>query len=410
MPSNRRTFLRQVGACGLLSLGAAPPALLSRIAQAASESAGEGILVVVELAGGNDGLNTVIPWGDDLYHRARPGIAIGEGGLLKIDDYLGLHPGLTELKERYDEGQVAILQGIGYPNPDRSHFRSMDIWHSAQSEVETPTVGWLGAALDQDAERYAGRMPAMAIGSDQRPLAMTAYEVNVPCVQRLEEYRLRAGLGDAADADTRQRALRELASPAAESASDLDFLRRTTTTALDSAQKIEEVLSRGPGNISYPGTGLAQKLQSVARVIASDLGTRLFFVSLGGFDTHSQQAGTHQNLLAELSGAVDAFFRDLEDQQLADRVTLMTFSEFGRRVDENGSLGTDHGAASQMFVVGPQVKGGLVGEHPSLSDLGDGDLKFHTDFRSVYATLLERWLEIPAQPVLGAEFPMLEFV
>ena len=410
MRLNRRLFLEQAGACGLLSLGVAPPALLSRMARAGENSANDRILVVVELAGGNDGLNTVIPYGDDVYHRSRPGIAIPQTNLLRIDDYLGLHPSLRELKDRYDNGSVAIVQGVGYPNPDRSHFRSMDIWHSAQPENESPQIGWLGAALDHDAQRRSGEMPALAIGSQERPLAVTAYDVNVPNVQSLEEYRLQPGAADAERAAARQRVLGQLADQQAPQGSDLEFLRRTTRTALQSARKIEEVLARGAGNIKYPATGLGQKLHAVSRVIASDLGTRIFFVSLGGFDTHSQQQGAHQGLLAELSGAVNAFFQDLEQQHLDERVLLVTFSEFGRRVHENGSLGTDHGAASQMFVMGPDTNGGLVGEHPSLNDLTQGDLKHHTDFRSVYATLLENWLQIPAEPVLGKQFPKLNFV
>ncbi len=215
------------------------------------------------------------------------------------------------------------------------------------------------------------------------------------------------------DRQLRRRLIEELAdrpdSPG-EAGSELDFLRKTALTALSTADRLEEVTSSDKTSVVYPDNGLARKLKMVAQIIAADLGTRILFVSLGGFDTHSRQKGAHQALLTELSTAVRAFFADLKGRRLDDRILLATYSEFGRRVKENGSLGTDHGAASQLFVASPSVKGGLHGKHPSLTDLTRGDLKHHTDFRSVYATLLEKWLEFPSEPVLGGKFETLDFV
>jgi uncharacterized protein (DUF1501 family) len=321
-------------------------------------------------------------------------------------------------KELYDEGLLAIVQGVGYPNPNRSHFRSTDIWHSARPDVEYTEDGWLGRALDWSAERSQGDIPALALGTDRLPLALASSKVSVPTVRNPAEFQLQLGSGSEADRNLRRRLIDRLAastmsSPAASKQpgcwTDLDFVRRTAQTALATAKKIEEVNTAYKPAADYPGNGLAQKLKIIARLIAGELGTRIFFVSLGGFDTHSQQAGAHQALLAELSSAVRAFYQDLKGHQLHDRVLLATYSEFGRRVQENGSLGTDHGAASQMFVVTLGGRAGLHGKHPSLTDLEQGDLKFHTDFRSVYATILDKWLAFPSQTVLGRQFPLLEF-
>ena len=423
MSTTRRTFLRQLGAVGVVSLGATPPLFLARAAAAAEQQAAKNtsgrILVLVQMAGGNDGLNTVVPYGDPEYRRARPGIRISKGEVLRIDDYLGLHPGMTGFKELYDEGTLSIIQGVGYPRPDRSHFRSMDIWHTARpsvrSEVETASIenGWLGRALDLTASRHTGTMPALAFGVDRLPLALVASKVHVPTVRSLKEYRLSLGSGPKSDRQLRRRLIEELADrpdSAGEAGSELDFLRKTSLTALSTADRLEEVMSSDKTSVVYPENGLARKLKMVAQIIAADLGTRILFVSLGGFDTHSQQKGAHQALLTELSSAVRSFFEDLKGRRLDDRVLLATYSEFGRRVKENGSLGTDHGAASQLFIASPSVKGGIHGKHPSLTDLTRGDLKHHTDFRSVYATLLEKWLEFPSEPVLGGKFETLDFV
>ena len=315
-------------------------------------------------------------------------------------------PPASALKALYYEGVLTVVQGVGYPHPNRSHFRSMDIWNTAQPESEITGDGWLGRALDSSAGRFAGKVPALALGTENLPLALVAPRTNVPSIRSLEDYQLRFGAGgSSSDHQLRQSLARRLAAVGgANPAGELHFLRQTLGTAIDSAARLKEVAASYKPAADYPQTGLASSLKTVAQLIAGELGTRIFFVSLGGFDTHSRQAASHSALLAELSGAVTAFFRDLRAHRLDDRVLLATYSEFGRRLKENGSLGTDHGAASQMFVVTGASKGGVVGAHPSLTDLDDGDLKHHTDFRSVYASLLDRWLHIPSEPVLGGKF------
>jgi uncharacterized protein (DUF1501 family) len=407
---NRRHFLSR--SAGLVALGAAPPAFLSRaIAASETKDHDQRILVIVQLAGGNDGLNTVIPWADDAYHAARPGLSIGRDTVLKIDGHVGLHPQLTGLKALYDEGALSIVQGVGYPHPNRSHFRSMDIWNTAQPESEITGDGWLGRALDLSAARFAGKVPALALGTENLPLSLVASRTNVPSIRSIDDYQLRFGEASAADRQLQQSLARKLAENArASSAADLNFIRQTLGTAIDSSEKLKQVAAGYQPAVPYPQTQLAANLKTVAQLIAGELGTRIFFVSLGGFDTHSRQAASHAALLGELSGAVSAFFKDLRAHQLADRVLLATYSEFGRRLKENASLGTDHGAASQMFIVSGAAKAGLFGPHPSLTDLDDGDLKHATDFRSVYATLLDRWLRIPSAPVLGGQFAPVEFL
>jgi uncharacterized protein (DUF1501 family) len=411
MSISRRSFLRASAAAGLVSLGGTPPAFLCRAALANESLAtkpDERILVILQLEGGNDGLNTVIPFADDEYYKARPGIGIPRETVLRLDDSLGLHPQLTGFKELYDEGVLAILQGIGYPQQDRSHFRSMDIWQSASLDTAAPDRGWVGRALDHAADQSSTETAALALGVQRLPLALTAANVNVPTIADIDGFRLNAGPDDGGGR-TRRKLMNTLAEPNREKHGELLFLQRAATSAYRMAERLSQITREYHPAAEYPGTQLANQLKLIAQMIGGDLGTRIFFVSLGGFDTHSKQPGAHQALLAELGSAVRAFYTDLKGHGLAERVVLATYSEFGRRVKENGSLGTDHGAASQMFIVTPS-KGGQYGAHPSLTDLDDGDLKFHTDFRAVYATLLEKWLGFAAVPVLGAKFDMMDFV
>ena len=419
MPTSRRLFLQTLGTTGIVSLGALPPQFLARAALALDESsnptaaksdAGQ-ILVLVQMAGGNDGLNTVVPYGMSEYYKARPALAIPAQSVLKINDTLGFHSTMTGFKELYDEGQLAVVQGVGYPNPDRSHFRSMDIWHSARPDADYTADGWLGRGLEQTLANQSGELRALALGTNRLPLAMLSSKINVPSVSNMGAYHLELGSGAPANQQFQQKLMHDLADRKADgtttAASNLDFLRRNAVTALTSAEKLKAAASSYQPAATYPTNGLGEKLKIVAQIVAGDIGTRVIFVSLDGFDTHSQQLNSHQSLLAELSSAIRAFLLDLKGHNLHDRVVVATFSEFGRRVEENGSLGTDHGAASQMFIAGAKIKGGLIGAHPSLTDLTEGDLKFHTDFRSVYATLLAKVLGWPADKILGADFPQL---
>lgn len=409
LSSTRREFLQLLGSAGLISLGAMPPRFLATAAESAGVAAcDKRILVLIQLAGGNDGLNTLIPHGDPAYLRARPGIGIPTPQVLRLNDEVGLHPNLTGLRELYDEGKLAIVQGVGYPNPDRSHFRSMDIWQSAQPLNENPRDGWLGRALEWQFDRQPALAEALSLGSDKLPLAFVSTRVNVPSLHRLEDFQLVDGQGPTTNRDRIRRTIKQLvADPAS---GELDYVRRATTTALTSAERLKSLSATYRTTVNYPSTGLASRLKLVAQMLTADLPARIFVVSLDGFDTHSQQQPGHAALLAELSGGIRAFEQDLAEHKLSDRVVLATYSEFGRRVAENGSLGTDHGAASMLFALTPTGKGGLHGSHPSLTDLTDGDLKYKIDFRSVYAAILDKWLEIPSAEVIGEVFQPTGFI
>ena len=392
------------GVASLVALGTPPQALFARAAKTAATDSDGHILVLVQLAGGNDGLNTVIPFGNDTYHRLRPSLSFGKGEVLQLNDKLGLHPEMDGFKELYDEGVLGIVQGVGYPNPNRSHFRSMDIWHTAKPGVIDKRDGWLGRAFDASAGRLAGKVPAVAFGTNRLPLALVSTKFIVPTVRNLKDYQLQLGKGSKADRETQRRRMRELAAVKTAGNSELDFLRRTAVTALDTSKKIAEVISDYKPAAPYPQFGLAQRLKSVAQLINADLGARVYFVSLDGFDTHAEQKGAHAGLMNELSASMSAFYNDLKAHGLGKRVTTATFSEFGRPVKENGSLGTDHGAASQMFLIGDAIKAGIHGKHPDLTDLTGGAPKHHTDFRSVYTSLLEDWLNWPAKAAVGGNF------
>jgi uncharacterized protein (DUF1501 family) len=409
IPANRRQFLQQtLGSATLLSAGVTVPMFLARSALAAGTKGGAGgrVLVVVQLSGGNDGLNTVVPFADPEYGRHRIALNIPKDQVLKLDDHVGLHPQMTGLNELFKEGQLAVVQGVGYPNPDRSHFRSMDIWHSAQREVEQPRDGWLGRYLDQSTSKDSATssdVPALHLGPNYLPLALASRSTAVPSVESLEGFRLRTAGGAVPLASLRT--LAETERPSA--SSTLDFLRRSTLNAYASSQQVQEALEEKGTQGEYPSYRLAEKLKHVAQLIDAGLSTRIYYVSLGGFDTHANQLQTHGLLLKELSDSVAAFLKDVKKRGHLDRVMVMSFSEFGRRVHENASQGTDHGAAAPLFLAGGAVKAGVIGKHPSLTDLDEGDLKFHTDFRQVYATLLDSWLGCPSVAVLGKQYDKL---
>ena len=402
MLHTRRRFLETAWkGCTLVSLGSTVPLFLKRSALATLQSrrAGDRVLVVVQLSGGNDGLNTVIPYGDELYAKNRQLLRIPSSQVLKVDGSLGLHPSLEGLSKLLEDGHLAIVQGIGYPNPSRSHFRSMDIWQTARLAEKLPGEGWLGRAIARLKFGHEGTLPAVHFGSGKLPLALVGRAIAVPSLSGLADYRLRA------DASSRK-LLEDLAS-VQRSDDTLQFLQRASLQAYTSSSRLEELARKYDTPVRYPDTGLARKLKLIAQLIDSGFGTRIFYVSLGGFDTHANQPAVHANLLRELGGAVQAFMEDLGGHGQRDRVLLMTFSEFGRRVKENGSHGTDHGAGAPMFLAGGRVSNGVIGKHPSLSDLDRGDLKFHTDFRRVYATILEEWLGCPSREVLGGQFERL---
>jgi uncharacterized protein (DUF1501 family) len=399
----RRQFLtRTLRGASLVALGSVVPQFVARTALAAAPGK-DNVLVVLELTGGNDGLNTVIPYADDLYHKARPTLRQTKDVVIRLDDHVGLHSGMGGLRPLWEQGQLAVVQGVGYPNPERSHFEAMDIWQSGDPK-RTATNGWLGRATTEMKDTSGG-VPILHIGSKSLPLAATGAPGGAVTVNDKNSFRLELGDGKAEQQKARRKLLEDVAKPPERAGEDdlLSFVQRRQVQTLTSVETLRGLLE-GPNAISGSGTGLSQKLQLIAGLIAKGFGTRIFYVSLDGFDTHAGQAATHNTLLAELADSVGGFFQTLKTNGDGSRVRMVTFSEFGRRVDENGSRGTDHGAASCLFVAGPSVKGGVVGPHPSLSDLGDGDLKFHTDFRRVYATLLDGWLGCDGKAVLGAKW------
>lgn len=417
MPFTRRGLFKG-GA--LVAFGLTAPTFLTITAQHTAEAStssptGANILIVLQLGGGNDGLNTVIPYADPAYRAARPTLAIPEPEVLPLSEYVGLHPSMAALKARFDAGQFAIVQGVGYPNPNRSHFRSMEIWQTARPDAYEPS-GWLGRYLDANccgedrppgaANGSAGALEALAIG-ESLPRSFWTEHSLVPAIANLAAYEFQT---DRRYPDDRARQLEAFdacyAAPTCRREYE-EFLRRVGKEALVSSEELRKLSRSYQTAIQYPASALANNLKSVAQMIAADTGTRIFYVSTGGFDTHANQKNTHANLLKQVSEALDAFMKDLEEKGKADRVVVLAFSEFGRRVKENGSLGTDHGAAAPMFLLGHPVAGGLHSTYPSLTDLENGDLKMTVDFRTVYASVLRDWLGTPPQRVLGGDFGSL---
>jgi uncharacterized protein (DUF1501 family) len=416
MTAHRRDFLKStLAASTLVSLGGTSvPTFLTRSARAAvngpdKRHQGDRVLVVIQLIGGNDGLNTVVPHGLDGYARARRALRLPTGPLHKVDDGIGLHPSLGGMARLLEQGRLSIVQGVGYPNPDRSHFRSMEIWESAGTEAGPPQTGWLGRVLDAHPVAAGADTPALHISGRSLPLALRSRRTEVPSLENLEQFRLQIGGGEA-ERRTAREALVQAARVDVERDDPLvGFIRRSTLTAYDSSRRLEE-LGKAADSAKYPEYGLARRLKLIAQVIKAGFGTRFYYTSLDGFDTHANQLGTHAALLNELGDSLAAFHDDLAAAGQADRVAVLSFSEFGRRVRENASQGTDHGAAAPVFVAGPVRKSGLIGDHPSLDTLDDGDLIHHTDFRRVYAALLESWLGVPAAPIVGAGFPPLDLL
>jgi uncharacterized protein (DUF1501 family) len=369
----------------------------------------ERILVIVQLSGGNDGLNTVVPYGDREYHAARPSLALGEPGKAKNggaaleldrDRGIGLHPNLTGLKELHDDGRLAVVAGVGYPNPNRSHFASMDIWQSGRPEGKG--TGWLGRYVDATCNGNPAADVAVSVGRTA-PLAMLGRTSRPIAFESADLFRwLGADAGGQME-DEYQRMVRagELEDVAA--GSQESFLMRTALDAQVTSDRIRAAVKKAP-LARYPGSALAKQLQTVAAMIRDGMKTRVYYVSMGGFDTHANQPNSHGNLMRQLGDAMLAFQNDLKAQGNDGRVMTMCFSEFGRRVRQNASNGTDHGTAGPVFVVGPNVNPGLQGKYPSLTDLDGGDLKFTTDFRGVYQELLGKWMKAPTREVLGGTY------
>jgi uncharacterized protein (DUF1501 family) len=426
---SRRLFLQQ--GLGFISLAATAPLFIQRSVSGMMLPLGsmlasvpgvpeDHVLVVVQLGGGNDGLNTVVPFGNDTYYRARQAIAIpapGRSGngpnqqsALKLDEKsgIGLHPNLTGFKELLDQGVASIVQGVGYPNPNRSHFTSMDIWHTADTNAKGN--GWIGKYFDCTCNGTPVPEGAVSIGRES-PLAMNG-QIQKPV--SFESAELFRWLGEDLDRDKTLKRPYDIITRAGEldsinPDSQLGFLTRTALDAQVSSDRIRAAVSKRP-LVQYPGNNLARQLQIVGAMIRDGMKTRVYYVSLGGFDTHAAQLNSHGNLMRQLGDSLNAFYKDLKAQGNNSRVLTMCFSEFGRRVQQNASGGTDHGTAAPMYFVGDMIKPGLLGDHPSLTDLDDGDLKYNVDFRSVYTAVLEDWMGAPSEKILGKAYKKAKII
>lgn len=362
------------------------------------------ILVVIQLSGGNDGLNTVIPIRNDIYYRERRSLGIPGKDTLQLTDEAGLHPELGVLKSLYEGGDLAVLHNVGYPNPDRSHFRSMDIWHTASPANEYWSTGWLGRYLDATCRGSDScQAPVLEI-DDTLSLALKGAERKGLALQEPAQLFRTARSPYFTDYLAAQNARQQEESP-------VGYLYKTMAETLSSADYLFEKSRVKPSGGNYPNTQLGRHLKTVASLILGDSETSVYYLSLGSFDTHINQANQQKRLFKELNGALEAFSTDLKAQGRWKDVLVATFSEFGRRVAQNASGGTDHGTANQMFFLGGNLKQrGLLNELPDLGNLEEGDLKFTVDFRQVYATLLERWLGANAEAIIGKRFGMLDFV
>jgi uncharacterized protein (DUF1501 family) len=417
MQLTRRAMIKD----GLLvvSAGMIMPAVFSRAVRAAHAASREGsaaateatnrTLIVVQMAGGNDGLNTVVPYTDPRYHQARPTIGIAANDVLALDDRLGLHPMLQTLKALWDEGHVAIVEGVGYPNQSLSHFQAMDIWQTLDLQGQGHE-GWLGRYAAGLVDRDGHPFRTLDVGTEL-PLALQAINTPVPVVPSVNVYRLFPGTRDASEVRLRAQALMSLYDSYPQTAPYAVLLDGTAHDAQASVQQLQQADSTYRPAVTYPKGPFATGLKLLAEVICQGLGLRVGYITLGGFDTHAGQQSMQPRLLQTFAEGVSAFYQDLVSHGKADDVVIMTWSEFGRRVEENASAGTDHGTAAPLFVIGNAVTRGIYGEPPDLGSLDEnGNLKYTTDFRSIYATVLDRWLGAPSEAILGGRFTAQGFL
>ena len=369
-------------------------------------------LVVLQLSGANDYLNTVIPFTEPRYRDYRPNLGIPEGDIIKFTDNLGFHPSMGPVKDLWDRGNLAIIHGIGYENSSRSHFRSMDIWHTCEPE-QVGTEGWLGRVIrDLDP---AGENVLKGVNFGQGlPRAMALRGVPVTSVSDLASYGVLTDVPAISGAAERERMLElfsRVYSPAIGSGPVMDYLGQTGRDALKGADIIKTAPEKYSSSVEYADNPIAKSLRSVAQVHLANLGTQVFYTQYGSFDTHFNQLPTHAKLWTDVAGAVSDFFADLREHDAADNVTMLVFTEFGRRVQDNGT-GCDHGRGGVAFAIGDRVKGGMYGQYPSLKaeDLIEGDLAPDYDFRGFYATFAERWLGLDAKPIVGGQFEQLDFL
>ena len=369
------------------------------------------VLVVLQLSGGNDALNTVVPHGDPLYYDNRPSVRVPEGQALDLDGYVGLNPNMGPLKRLYDEGKVAVIQGVGYANPNRSHFRSMDIWHTCEPDKQG-TEGWLGRAIREIDPNKENVLTGVNFGRGL-PRALAAPGVPVASVGNLATYGVLTGI----DAEEqRMEALdifSKMYSPTIGRSAVVEYLSQTGTDALKGADILSTAPETYSSSVEYGQDVVAQYMKNIAQVHLAGFGTRILYTTApyNSFDTHAGELAAHASLWSNTSNAIADFMDDLREHDASDNVTLLVFTEFGRRVHDNGS-GTDHGSGGVAFVVGDNVQGGLYGQYPSLEEdkLLEGDLHFNNDFRSIYTDLLENWMGLDAQPLVNGTFEKFNFI
>jgi uncharacterized protein (DUF1501 family) len=421
---SRRIFVQD--GFKIVSLGLAMPHVFTRAVQAAGEEAGrdDGVmrtpenassdplanrtLIVVQLAGGNDGLNTVVPFADGVYYSQRKNLAVPEGEVLKLDDRFGLNPAMGGMKALWDAGKVAIVHGVGYPEPSFSHFKAMDIWQTANPDGKA-TEGWLAKLVKGSVDRRGHPFAGFAAGGTLPPALMSP-DYPIPAVDNAGTFKLLPDPRYAVDAPARQNALVQLYGGRGGDNPFSQVLQSTQQGTLEGIDRLQKAHAAYKPAVEYPKDGFGAGLKLLSETITGDLGVKVGYITLGGFDTHSNQKNNQARLLQSFSDGLKAFWDDLTAQGKADDVMIMSWSEFGRRVGENGSNGTDHGTASPQFIISNGVKGGHWGDPVSLSNLDKGNLKFTTDFRSVYGTVMDGWLGAPAEKLLGARFPTLGFI
>ncbi len=386
----RRNFLKT---SGLLSLAPLVPTFVNRLATQTKAQTDQKILVVIEMNGGNDGINTIVPHKDAEYAKRRPKLKLDPAQLHKINDDMAFHSAMRRSKEQFDAGEFAIINGVGYPNPNRSHFASLEIWHRGlQDSKRESGAGWLGNALDLARDPNGTSMDGYFVGTRSVSAAMVSRRAQIAALSRFQDLKLDPSIQPIGS----------------QQQSDIaSFVQRQTTNAFATSQQIESVTKQSAAS-GFAGDRLSQQMKLISQLIKSGSGARVYYTVQGGYDTHSVQTNTHANLLFSLSRAMKSFVDDLKRSELDDRVVVMAFSEFGRRVNENASLGTDHGTAGPVFLAGTKIKPGFMGKSTSLTDLKDGDLKSEFDFQQLYASLLDNWLGVSSEKVLQGKYEPLD--
>ncbi|MBE3559528.1 MAG: DUF1501 domain-containing protein [Ktedonobacteraceae bacterium] len=393
----------------IFSRGVASAKILADGGTRASLAAGDRTLIVVQMAGGNDGLNTVVPYTDPLYRKMRPTLALSEKEVLHLDNRLAFHPELAPLKKFWDQGHLAIVEGVGYPNQSLSHFQAMDIWQTLDLSGNG-REGWLGKLVSGWVDNDGHPFKALNIGT-QTAQALASISKPVPTLVNVQNYRIAPDPAESDHGKTRLDALMKLYNTYPRSAPYAALLDTTALNAQEGGRQLSEAESLYHPSVTYPKSSFAAGLKVLAEAIVQGLGLRVGYVTLGGFDTHAGQKTTHATLMKTFAEGLSAFYTDLINHGKADNVVVMTWSEFGRRVEENGSEGTDHGTAAPLFVLGNAVNRGIYGEPPSLSSLdNNGNLKYTIDFRSVYSTVLDRWMGASSKDVLGGSFGSQNFL